>query len=121
VTHLTLWLLIAIGVVTSTVLVIGNSVLSFAATALLAWMVVVMHRRLGHRGSVRRLFATVVWKGPYDPVGRLVYLPVRIPESWQALRRGGAAGGPAVTGAADQPTADRPAVPDRTDPGRPQP
>ena len=43
-THLILWLLIAIGLLTSEALVIGVSLLSFAATCLLIGMVIAAHR-----------------------------------------------------------------------------
>ena len=45
-THLVLWLLIAIGLLTSEALVIGVSLLSFAATCLFIGMVIAAHRRL---------------------------------------------------------------------------
>ena len=68
-THLILWLLIAIGLLTSEALVIGVSLLSFAATCLLIGMVIAAHRRLQlyHGGTTRHL-ATVWWRGPWDPV-----------------------------------------------------
>jgi len=86
-THLILWLLIAIGLLTSEALVIGVSLLSFAATCLLIGMVIAAHRRLQlyHGGTTRHL-ATVWWRGPWDPVGRLIWLPVRLPAAWRALR-----------------------------------
>jgi len=86
-THLVLWLLIAIGLLTSEALVIGVSLLSFAATCLLIGMVIAAHRRLQlyHGGTTRHL-ATVWWRGPWDPVGRLIWLPVRLPAAWHTLR-----------------------------------
>ena len=86
-THLILWLLIAIGLLTSEALVIGVSLLSFAATCLLIGMVIAAHRRLQlyHGGTTRHL-ATVWWRGPWDPVGRLIWLPVRLPAAWHTLR-----------------------------------
>jgi hypothetical protein len=87
VTHLILWLLIAIGLLTSEALVIGVSVLSFIATCLFIGMVIAAHRRLRlYRGGTTRHVATVWWRGPWDPVGRLVWLPVRLPAAWHALR-----------------------------------
>ena len=85
-THLILWLLIAIGLLTSEALVIGVSLLSFAATCLLIGMVIAAHRRLQlyHGGTTRHL-ATVWWRGPWDPVGRLIWLPVRLPAEWHPL------------------------------------
>jgi hypothetical protein len=86
-THLILWLLIAIGLLTSEALVIGVSLLSFAATCLFIAMVIAAHRRLQlYRGSTTRHLATVWWRGPWDPVGRLIWLPVRLPAAWHALR-----------------------------------
>jgi hypothetical protein len=43
-THLVLWLLITIGLLTSEALVIGVSLLSFAATCLFIGMVIAAHR-----------------------------------------------------------------------------
>ena len=86
-THLVLWLLIAIGLLTSEALVIGVSLLSFAATCLLIGMVIAAHRRLQlYHGSTTRHLATVWWRGPWDPVGRLIWLPVRLPAAWHILR-----------------------------------
>jgi hypothetical protein len=87
VTHLILWLLIAIGLLTSEALVIGVSVLSFIATCLFIGMVIAAHRRLRlYHGGTTRHMVTVWWRGPWDPVGRLVWLPVRLPAAWHALR-----------------------------------
>ncbi|HEY8043366.1 MAG TPA: hypothetical protein VIF35_03825 [Streptosporangiaceae bacterium] len=87
VTHLILWLVIAIGLLTSEALVIGVSVLSFIATCLFIGMVIAAHRRLRlYHGGTTRHMVTVWWRGPWDPVGRLVWLPVRLPAAWHALR-----------------------------------
>jgi hypothetical protein len=87
VTHFILWLLIAIGFLTSEALVVGVSLLSAAATCLFVVMVIAAHRRLQiYRGSTARHIAAVWWRGPWDPVGRLIWLPVRLPAAWQALR-----------------------------------
>jgi hypothetical protein len=87
VTHLLLWLLITIGLFTSEALVIGVSLLSAAATCLFVVMVIAAHRRLQiYRGSTARHIAAVWWRGPWDPVGRLIWLPVRLPAAWHALR-----------------------------------
>ena len=43
------------------------------------------------KGEHNKLPRTVVWQwwlGPWDPVGRLVWLPVRLPEAARALVRG---------------------------------
>lgn len=86
-THLILWLLIAIGLLTSEALVIGVSLLSFAATCLLIGMVIAAHRRLQlYHGSTTRHLATVWWRGPWDSVGRLIWLPVRLSAAWHTLR-----------------------------------
>ena len=86
-THLVLWLLIAIGLLTSEALVIGVSLLSFAATCLFIGMVIAAHRRLQlYHGATTRHVATVWWRGPWDPVGRLIWLPVRLPAAWHILR-----------------------------------
>ena len=87
-THLILGLLIAIGLLTSEPIVIGVSTpLLFAATCLFIGMVIAAHRRLRlyHGGTTRHL-ATVWWRGPWDPVGRLIWLPVRLPAAWHTLR-----------------------------------
>ena len=87
VTHLILWLLIAVGLLASEALVIGVSLLSAAATCLFVVMVIAAHRRLQiYRGSTARHIAAVWWRGPWDPVGRLIWLPVRLPAAWHALR-----------------------------------
>ena len=86
-THLILWLLIAIGLLTSEALIIGVSLLSFTATCLFIAMVIAAHRRLRiYHGGTTRHMATVWWRGPWDPVGRLIWLPVRLPAAWHALR-----------------------------------
>ena len=87
VTHLSLWLFIAIGLLTSEAIVIGVSVLSFIATCLFIGMVIAAHHRLRlYHGGTTRHMVTVWWRGPWDPVGRLVWLPVRLPAAWHALR-----------------------------------
>ena len=88
-THLILWLLIALGLLTSEALIIGVSLLSFAATCVFIGMVIAAHRRLQiYHGGTTRHMATVWWRGPWDPVGRLIWLPVRLPDAWHALRHG---------------------------------
>ncbi len=88
-THLILRLLIAIGLLTSEALVIGVSLLSFAATCLFIGMVIAAHRRLRlYHGSTTRHLATVWWRGPWDPAGRLIWLPARLPAAWHTLRHG---------------------------------
>ncbi len=87
--HLTLWLLIAVGVLAGRAPQIWVSVLSFVATCLLIWMVLATHRRLQLRyGGTARHVVTVWWRGPWDPVGRQVWLPVRLSAAWNALWHG---------------------------------
>ena len=67
-THLILWLLIAIGLLTSEALVIGVSLLSFAATCLFIGMVIAAHRRLQlYHGSTTRHAGHGVVAGPLGP------------------------------------------------------
>ena len=92
VTHVVLWVLLFFGVIAGQVVTIGVSLTSAVATALLIWMVVSAHRRLKmHRGGTTRQIAAAWWRGPWDPVGRLVWLPVRLPAAWATIhrRRGG--------------------------------
>ncbi len=87
VVHVSLWILVAVSVLGSTKLEIGMGVISFAATCLLVWMVIATHRRLDIRhGGTPRHLVTVWWRGPWDPVGRQVWLPVRLPAAWRAAR-----------------------------------
>ena len=62
------WIIIAVGLLTSEALIIGVSLLSFAATCLFIGMVIAAHRRLQiyHGGTTRHL-ATVWWRGPWNP------------------------------------------------------
>jgi hypothetical protein len=65
-----------------------STLASVIATLFLLTIVIVIHRRLG---SGRRLPHQVVWQwwlGPWDSVGRLVWLPVRLPEAARVLMRG---------------------------------
>jgi hypothetical protein len=58
---------------------------SVVGTLLFITLVIVVHRRMG---EVRKLSRDVVWQwwlGPWDPVGRLVWLPVRLPEAARAV------------------------------------
>jgi len=59
---------------------------SVIGTLLFITLVIVIHRRMG---EVRKLSRDVVWQwwlGPWDPVGRLVWLPARLPEALRAVR-----------------------------------
>jgi hypothetical protein len=71
--HLTLWVF---------VLLLGLD------TLLLLTIVIVIHRRVGERHKLPRTVVWQWWLGPWDPVGRLVWLPVRLPEAARALVRG---------------------------------
>lgn len=87
--HLVLWLLIAVGVLSSETLLIGVSLMSLAATCMFIGMVITVHRRLAlYHGHATRHLITVFWRGPWDPVGRLIWLPVQLPAAWHALRHG---------------------------------
>lgn len=85
--HLILWLL---------VLLLGldkpwrtiSTLASILATLLLLTIVIVIHRRIGERRTLPRAVVWHWWLGPWDPVGRLVWLPVRLPEAVRALVRG---------------------------------
>ena len=71
-----------------------SSVTSAVGTLLFISIVIVIHRRLG-QGERRGLPRDVVWQwwlGPWDAVGRLVWLPVRLPEAARAI--GGRGGSP---------------------------
>jgi hypothetical protein len=106
-THLVLWLLVAIGVLTGLAITIGLSVLSFLATCLLVGMVIVVQRRLElHRGaSTRRQVLSAWWRGPWDPVGRQIWLPVRFGAAWRAVRRPPSPGAAATSAGGGSPVA----------------
>ena len=88
-THLFLWILIAVSILTSEAVTIGNSVLSFVATCLLIWMVIAIHHRFRiERGGRTRHLVSVWWRGPWDPVGRQIWLPVRFGNAWRVMRHG---------------------------------
>jgi hypothetical protein len=93
--HLTLW---------AVVLVLGldkpwrtiSTLASIVATLLLLTIVIVIHRRTGHGRSLPRSVVWQWWLGPWDPVGRLVWLPVRLPEALRVLVSGSATTYPKV-------------------------
>jgi len=88
-THLILWILIAVSILTSEAITIGNSILSFVATCLLIWMVISIHHRFQiERGGKARHLVSVWWRGPWDPVGRQIWLPVRLGSAWRVVRHG---------------------------------
>jgi hypothetical protein len=84
--HLALWVV---------VLVLGlhrpwktvSTLTSIVATLFLLTIVIVIHRRMGHNAKLSRSIVWQWWLGPWDPVGvgRLVWLPVRIPEAVRAV------------------------------------
>ena len=59
---------------------------SIIATLLLLTIVIVIHRRMGAHGKLSRDVMWQWWLGPWDPVGRLVWLPVRLGEAADAAR-----------------------------------
>jgi hypothetical protein len=88
-THLVIWVLIAVGVLAGTAIKVGDSLLTFAATCLLLWMIIATHHRLQIRhGGRSRHVATAWWMGCWDPVGRLVWLPVRLPTALRVFFHG---------------------------------
>ena len=88
VTHLTLWVLTFVGLVTGNLWLALTSVLSFVATGLLIGLVLVIRRRVGGPRGKRLVgeLWSAWWRGPWDPVGRLVWLPARLPHAWRAAR-----------------------------------
>jgi len=86
-THLIIWVLIALSILTSDAITIGNSILSLGATCMLIWIVISTHHRFKiERGGKVRHLASAWWRGPWDPVGRQIWLPVRFGSAWQAVR-----------------------------------
>jgi hypothetical protein len=85
--HITLWVL---------VLVIGlhnpwtiiSTVASIVATLLLLTIVILIHRRTGRHAKLPKAVVWQWWLGPWDPVGRLVWLPVRIGEAVRVVANG---------------------------------
>ena len=65
-----------------------STVASATATLLLLTIVIVIHRRMGNRSKLSHSVVWQWWLGPWDPVGRLVWLPVRLPEALHALLTG---------------------------------
>jgi hypothetical protein len=62
-----------------------STIASIIATLLLLSLVIVIHRRMGHHGKLPKEIVWQWWLGPWDAVGRLVWLPVRLPEATRAL------------------------------------
>ena len=81
--HLGLWVVVLLAGLSSPWSLV-STITSVVGTLLFITLVLVIHRRLGEQ---RRLPLDVVWQwwlGPWDPVGRLVWLPVRLPEALRA-------------------------------------
>ena len=62
-----------------------STLTSTTATLLLLTVVIVIHRRIGNHDTLPRSIVWQWWLGPWDPVGRLVWLPVRLSEAVRAL------------------------------------
>jgi hypothetical protein len=77
-----------------------SAVASTLGTLFLITIVIVIHRRIGERSTLPREVVWQWWLGPWDPVGRLVWLPVRLREAFRAI---GGARSPAGSGAPDLP------------------
>jgi hypothetical protein len=62
-----------------------STVSSAVGTLFLITIVIVIHRRIGEHSALPRAVVWQWWLGPWDPVGRLVWLPVRLPEAFHAI------------------------------------
>jgi hypothetical protein len=85
--HLTLWvfvLLLGLDKPWRTI----STLASILATLLLLTIVILIHQRMGESRTLPRSVVWQWWLGPWDPVGRLVWLPVRLAEAARALVRG---------------------------------
>lgn len=85
--HLALWVIVLLAGLGSPWVTV-STVASVIGTLIFITLVIVVHRRLGES---RKLPIDVVWQwwlGPWDPVGRLIWLPVRLPEAARALVTG---------------------------------
>ena len=81
--HLTLWVVVLVfGLDTPWPWISTGA--SILATLLLLTIVLVIHRRMGRGGKLTRNVVWQWWLGPWDSVGRLVWLPVRLPEAARA-------------------------------------
>ena len=65
-----------------------STIASLVGTLFLITIVIVIHRRLGEGSRLPREVVWQWWLGPWDSVGRLVWLPVRLPEAVSAARGG---------------------------------
>jgi hypothetical protein len=82
-THLFLWVVVLVfGLDTPWPWISTGA--SVIATLLLLTIVLVIHRRMGRGGKLAKNVVWQWWLGPWDSVGRLVWLPVRLPEAARA-------------------------------------
>jgi len=81
--HLSLWVVVLLFGLDKPWPTISTAA-SILATLLLLTIVLVIHRRLGHSTKLARNVVWQWWLGPWDSVGRLVWLPVRLPEAARA-------------------------------------
>jgi hypothetical protein len=85
--HLALWVVVLVagfGRPWKTV----STLTSVIATLLLLTIVLVIHRRMGHHAKLAKSIVWQWWLGPWDPIGRLVWLPVRLGEAWTVAAGG---------------------------------
>ena len=87
--HIVLWIVVlALGLHTPWETI--STLASVIATLFLLAIVIVIHRRMGHGGKLSTSIVWQWWLGPWDSVGvgRLVWLPVRLPEAVHVLVTG---------------------------------
>ena len=65
-----------------------STLASVIGTLLLLTIVLVIHRRMGHRDKLAKSIVWQWWLGPWDPIGRLVWLPVRLGEAMHVAAHG---------------------------------
>ncbi len=83
-THLALWVVVLVfGLATPWPWISTGA--SVVGTLVLLTIVLVIHRRIGDHGKLPKDVVWQWWLGPWDAVGRLVWLPVRLPEAVHAL------------------------------------
>jgi hypothetical protein len=85
--HITLWVVVlAVGLHNPWTTI--STLASIVATLLLLTIVILIHRRMGHRTKLSKAIVWQWWLGPWDPVGRLVWLPVRLGEAARVVANG---------------------------------
>jgi hypothetical protein len=85
--HLTLWVVVlALGLHQPWEIV--STITSVIGTLVLLTIVLVIHRRMGHHDKLAKSIVWNWWLGPWDPVGRLVWLPVRLGEAMHVTVHG---------------------------------